>query len=136
MTIKKLFNNEKIREFVRFCIVGIVATVIHYALYLALIRLLPIEGDLWVNVAYSIGYIVSWCCNFWLTAHFTFKTAVSAKRGVGFAFSHAVNYGLHILLLNLFLYMGTPETWAPIPVYCLVVPINFILVRLVFRKIK
>jgi putative flippase GtrA len=130
------FPREKIGEFVRFCLVGVAATAIHYGIYLAIIRCFHIEEDLWTNVAYTIGYVLSWFVNLYLTAHFTFREKVTVKRGVGFAVSHGVNYALHILFLNLFLYLGVPQQWAPIPVYCIVVPINFILVRTVFKKLK
>lgn len=123
-------------EFIRFCIVGGIATAIHYGLYLLLIKGFSVQNSLGVNICYTIGYFVSWCCNLWMTARFTFKSEVTVLRGVGFAVSHAVNYGLHIAFLNLFLWMGISEAWAPIPVYCLVVPINFLMVRFVFRKIK
>lgn len=129
-------NGKKILEFVRFCIVGVIATALHYVIYLSLIYAIRIDSELWTNIAYTIGYILSWCCNLWLTAHFTFKESLNAKRGVGFAISHAFNYGMHILFLNMFLYVGIPEQWAPIPVYCLVVPINFVLVRFVFKLKK
>lgn len=116
------------KEFIRFCIVGIIATIIHYGIYLFL--------NLWlnVNIAYTAGYIIAWGCNLYLSAHFTFRTKVSTKRGIGFALSHIVNYLLHIGLLNIFLYIGFSETLAPVPTYCLVVPINFILVRMVFKS--
>ena len=61
---------------------------------------------------------------------------MSVKKGIGFSLSNLVNYGLHILFLNLFLWMGVPDKWAPLPVYCIVVPINFLLVRFVFKKVK
>lgn len=131
-----MWRLPKLQEFIRFCIVGIVATGLHYGIYIALISLIHLNGELWTNVAYTIGYILSWCCNLWLTAHFTFRESVSIKRGAGFAISHAINYGLHIGFLNLFIWMGISSQWAPIPVYCLVIPINFILVRTVFKKVK
>ena len=59
---------------------------------------------------------------------------VSVKRGVGFALSHAVNYLLHIIILNLVLKIGVPENFAPLPVFCVVIPINFLLVRYVFKS--
>lgn len=130
------WHSPKLQEFIRFCIVGVVATGLHYGIYIALISLIHLNGELWTNVAYTIGYILSWCCNLWLTAHFTFRESVSIKRGAGFAISHAINYGLHIGFLNLFIWMGISSQWAPIPVYCLVIPINFILVRTVFKKVK
>lgn len=134
--IKSVIKHPKTHEFIRFCVVGVIATALHYGLYLLLIHVLSIDSHLWTNAAYTIGYIVSWFCNLWLTAHFTFKTEVTAKRGIGFAISHAINYGLHIVFLNLFLYIGFTEQWAPIPTYCCVIPINFILVRIVFKHIK
>lgn len=124
------FHGYRLGEFFRFGIVGVLATIIHYGLFLLLDRWIE------VNLAYTIGYVVSLCCNLWLTAHFTFKTSVTSKRTVGFVVSHGVNYLLHILLLNLFLWMGGTEKWAPLPVYCVAFPINFVLVRTVFKRIK
>lgn len=134
--IGKWLENGKTLEFVRFVMVGVAATGIHYGLYLLLIHIVPSGETLWTNVAYATGYLVSWFCNLWLTAHFTFRTSLSFRRGLGFAVCHLVNFGLHLLFLNVFLRIGVPEKWAPIPVYCLVVPINFILVRTVFKKIR
>lgn len=114
-------------EFVRFGIVGALATALHYGIYWLLYHHIN------VNVAYTIGYIISWCFNFYLTAHFTFRTSTNIKRGVGFAASHLINYLLHIAFLNIFLWIGIPKSWAPIPVFCIVIPINFILVRYVFK---
>lgn len=130
------FPRERIGEFVRFCLVGAAATAIHYGIYLVIIRCFHIEEGLWTNVAYTIGYVLSWFVNLHLTARFTFREKVTVKRGMGFAVSHGINYVLHILFLNLFLYVGVPQQWAPIPVYCIVVPVNFILVRTVFKKLK
>jgi putative flippase GtrA len=131
-----ILRSEKFREFIRFAIVGVLATAIHYGLYLLLVRLFRLsETDtLYTNIAYSVGYLVAWCCNFWLSAHFTFRSNTSVKRGIGFAISHGINYLLHLLFLNLFLWMGLSEAVAPIPVFCIVIPINFLLVRYVFTS--
>ncbi len=119
---------DKLKEFIRFAIVGVISTGIHYGLYYLLN---PVMN---VNIAYTIGYVIAWCCNFYLSAYFTFKSETSVKRGIGFAISHGINYVLHMILLNLFLWLGLSETLAPIPVYCIAVPVNFILVRYVFRS--
>ena len=126
----------KIQQFIRFAIVGALATAIHYGLYLLIVWANDIGEDetLYTNIAYSIGYVVAWCANFYLSAHFTFQSKTSFKRGIGFALSHGVNYVLHIIFLNLFLWIGLSETIAPIPVFCIVIPINFILVRYVFTS--
>ena len=128
--LKKLLTSQKTVEFLRFCVVGVIATIIHYGLYLLLDRWIA------VNVAYTIGYAVSLCCNLWFTSRFTFKEKATAMRIGGFLASHGVNYLLHMVFLNMFLWLGIPEQWAPLPVYCIVVPINFILVRTAFKKLK
>lgn len=126
--LKRLYVSPKFREFVRFAIVGLVATGIHYGIYYLLNLFIN------VNVAYTIGYVVSWLANLYLTAHFTFKSTLSFKRGAGFAASHLVNYLLHMLFLNLFLAIGVSEEIAPLFVFALVIPINFMLVRFVFKS--
>ena len=118
------------KEFIRFAIVGVVATGIHYGVYLLLLRWLN------VNAAYSVGYVVSLCCNLLMTSFFTFREKITWRKTLGFLGSHGVNYVLHIVLLNLFLWLGITAQWAPVPVYCIVVPVNFFLVRTAFKKLK
>lgn len=127
-------GEKTFHEFLRFVLVGVLATGIHYSAYLLLLQLVSIDNALWTNAAYSIGYLASWCCNLWLTARFTFREKVTLRRGAGFAICHLINFGLHVVLLNLFLFIGVPKKWAPLPVYCIVVPICFVLVRRVFKN--
>lgn len=126
---RQFLKSQISAEFIRFAIVGVIATGIHYGIYLLLDCVMP------PNPAYAIGYIISFFCNFYLSSRFTFKKKASVKKGVGFGASHLVNFALHMGLLNLFLFLGVGEAWAPIPVYCICVPVNFILVRLVFNKL-
>ena len=123
--LKRLFSIE----FIRFGIVGVIATAVHYGIYYVLLNVIN------PNVAFTIGYLLSFFMNFWLSAKFTFKAEATAKRGVGFAFSHLVNYGLQMIVLNVSLKLGVPETLAPVPVYLICIPVNFLLVRFVFKKI-
>ena len=120
--------NNKLTEFLRFAIVGVMATGIHYGLYYVLHRFIN------VNIAYTVGYLVSFVCNFYLTSYFTFRVKPSFKKLFGLGGAHVVNYLLHILLLNLFLYFGISKILAPIPVFVIVIPINFLLVRFVFKS--
>ena len=115
-------------EALRFVVVGALATALHYGLYYALNTLLQ------VNLAYTLGYLVSFLFNFYLTAWFTFGTGPSWSKLWGMGGAHVVNYLLHIVLLNFFLWMGLPPDWAPFPVFAIAVPVNFLLVRFVFRK--
>lgn len=135
-SIKSFVCNQKLHEFIRFCIVGIIATIIHYVLYLGLMYVLHVENIIITNVIYAVCYVISWFCNLYLTAHFTFHEDVTIKRGVGFALSHGLNFLLHMLFLNILLGIGMSSRIAPIPVFCIVVPINFILVRFVFKRLN
>lgn len=117
------------KEIIRFCIVGVIATAIHYGVYL-LCRLF-----LNVNIAYTIGWAVSLGCNFYLSSRFTFREHMSVFRAGGFISSHVVNYLMHMGMFNLFLWLGVGQIFAPLLVYCIVTPINYILVRFVFTKL-
>ena len=119
----KFFAKERIYQLVRFGIVGVIATAIHYGVYWIFLK--------WINptIAYTIGYAVSFIVNFFLSSFFTFRIRPDLQKGFGFALSHGINYLLHICFLNVFLYLGIPKTFAPFPVFALVVPINFILVQ-------
>lgn len=121
-------NKRTLNEAVRFAFVGGLATVLHYGIYLVLQRFLQ------VDLAYTIGYITSFIANFYLTAYFTFHSSPSWKKLMGMGGAHAFNYILHITLLNVFLWIGISKTYAPIPVFAIAIPINFILVRFVFKK--
>ncbi len=114
-------------EILRFGIVGCVATAIHYLIYWLLNKWIN------VNIAYTIGYATSFVCNFFLTSYFTFKKKASLKRGLGFGGAHLCNYLLQMLLLNFFILLGVKEDLAPIPVYAIAIPINFLMVRFVFK---
>ncbi len=147
-------------EFVRFVVVGVAATAVHLLIYWTINAAFSLtENDrIGLNVSYSIGYLASFVGNYALSLKWTFKTKGSIGKGIGFAFSHAVNYGLHMGLLNLFLLLGMgaalsrflvaavpqliemmpalarPDTLLPLPVYLIAIPVNFLLVRFFLRR--
>ena len=57
---------KQIPEFLRFVMVGLFATGLHYGIYFVLQKFIQ------VNVAYTLGYVLSFVANFYLTAYFTF----------------------------------------------------------------
>ena len=112
---------KQIPEFLRFVMVGLFATGLHYGIYFVLQKFIQ------VNVAYTLGYVLSFVANFYLTAYFTFGQPPSWKKAFGFGGAHLTNYLIHIGLLNLF-------PLAPIPVFLIAIPVNFLLVRFVFKQ--
>ncbi len=145
MSMKDIINHlgdkrrQQLGEVVRFGIVGVTATLLQYFIYWLLLRL-AIHWDVEAGthtlstVAMTIGYVVSFIYNFIASTRFTFRVKANARRGAGFLFSHVVNYSLQMLTLNLFLLLGIGKQWAPIPMFCVCVPINFLLVRFFLKR--
>lgn len=147
-------------EFARFFVVGVGATLLHMAVYLLINWLFDIgqEAALALTVSYAVGYAVSFVANYVVSLRWTFKTEGSVSKGLGFAFSHLVNAGMHLGLLNLFRavgagdalsmlliwlapwlvewlpVLGRPESLLPLPVYVIVVPVNFLMVRFFLKR--
>ena len=147
-------------EFARFFVVGVGATLLHLAVYLLLNWVCDFsEKDaLGITLTYSAGYAVSFVANYIVSLRWTFRTAGSVGKGLGFAFSHLVNAGMHLALLNLLRavgagdalsmlliwltpwlvdwlpVLGRPESLLPLPVYVIVVPVNFLMVRFFLKR--
>lgn len=121
-------NEKTIKEIFRFGLTGGLATVLHYGIYYLLMNVMN------TTVVYGIGYFLSFIFNYFMSAHFTFHAKTTKKNGVGFLGAHAFNFLMHMVLLNVFLAIGIPKQFAPIPVYCILIPLNFVLVRFAFHK--
>ena len=119
---------KQIPEFLRFVMVGLFATGLHYGIYFVLQKFIQ------VNVAYTLGYVLSFVAKFYLTDYFTLGQNTSWKKAFGFGGAHLTNYLIHIGLLNLFLRLGFSRPLAPIPVFLIAIPVNFLLVRFVFKQ--
>lgn len=119
---------KRFPEFIRFVMVGVLATALHYGIYFLLQRFIN------VNIAYTLGYALSFIANFYLTAYFTFGKKPSWSKAFGFGGAHLFNYLLHIGLLNTVLWLELSKTLAPIPVFAIAIPVNFLLVRFVFKR--
>ena len=129
MIIKDWIGRLLEYRIVRFCIVGCAATLTHYAIYLILIKL-----GMAVWLAFSIGYLSGFLLNYILSSTFTFGKKASLGNGIGFVMSNVVNYFLQLLVLKGFIHLGMSEALAPVPMYCICVPINYLMVRFVFSR--
>ena len=76
-------RGQKRKEFIRFCIVGVVATLIQYGVYY-LIQLMS-DSSLWLNLSYTVGYVVSLVCNFFMTTYFIGGSVGTFCAGIGWA---------------------------------------------------
>lgn len=125
----KLTDKQSLGEAVRFGVVGVAATVLHYGLYYVLLSFVN------PTVAFTIGYAISFVCNYVLSSRYTFRVSMSVQRFTSFALSHLVNYFVGLALLHLFLWIGLPPEIAPLPAFVIAVPINFLLVRFALKRV-
>ena len=152
--IKRLLDKYG-AQFVRFFVVGVGATLLHWGVYISLNILfgLTAEQKIALLCTSAIGYIISFVANYFVSLKWTFQTTGNLKKGLGFGFSHGVNFGLQAVLQYFFLWLGSGEwiirqfneytPWltelAPkiftsanlilLPVFIIVIPINFLMVR-------
>ncbi|MGN0864617.1 MAG: GtrA family protein [Akkermansia sp.] len=143
------------QQITRFIIVGVGATLVHWGSYLLINCLFGLteERPLGLQLSYAAGYLISFVGNYVASLKWTFRTKGSVSKGLGFALSHLINFVLHMGLLRLFLWLGVgslmvralqdclpeltaafpqlskPEALLPLPVFCVVIPVNFLLVR-------
>ena len=121
-------KRQGLGEVLRFGIVGLSATAIQYTAY-------------WVglqftnhNLAMTVAYLLSFAFNLWASLRYTFRVGGTPGRGAGFAMAHVVNYLLQMATLNLFVDLGVSKTLAPLPMFTVCVPINFLLVRFFLKR--
>lgn len=131
---RKLSSDSKRGQFLRFCINGCLAVAIQYAVYMLLLMVLPHGSELWTNIAYTVSYFVSFCCNFVITSYWTFHSRPSWKRLIGFGSSHVVNFFVQLAFLNAYLYIGIPKEYAALLAMGSAVPINFMMLRFVYKR--
>ncbi len=149
-------RQRMLQQFIRFFVVGIGATLLHLAVYLSINEIFGLREHQTtaLNISYGVGYALSFVANYIVTTRWTFQTKASVKKGAGFALSHGINFGLHLLLFNVFFHLRVHELIAalneyllpsvlldaipqlrepldllPLPIYVIVVPVNFLLVR-------
>lgn len=121
-------QREKLGEIIRFGIVGTVSTLIQAGTYCLLV------GVFNYVVANTIAYVVSFLFNYIASTHYTFRVKSTAKRGAGFLLSHVVNYLLQTSSLTFFVWVGMEKRLALIPMFCICVPVNFLLVRYFLKE--
>ena len=106
-------KRKALAEMLRFVLVGGTATVLQYAIYIVALKVMN------HNLALTLGYGISFIFNFFASTYFTFKVKANARRGMGFALSHVVNYFMQLGVLNaFFIYRRTAKTGSFAYVCC------------------
>ena len=124
--VRRLYENS----FLRFAAVGAVATGINYPTYSLLI--LQFE-ELLPEIAYVGAFCVSIVCNFILSSYFTFGVRPTWARAAKFLTAHLINLANELILLRLWIWIGIPKLYAPLCVFLVAFPINYLMVRFALR---
>lgn len=125
MKIAKLINgNSRISEIIRFGLVGGFATALQLGMYYVFAEAVGLSAVIATIISYGISFVF----NFILSNFFTFHTKPNAKKGLGFVMSHAINMGMQVGLVAVFVTF-MPKSLAILPAMGICIPINYLLVR-------
>ena len=131
MSIKEIYSGEsKSAEFIRFCIVGVIATALDAAIFY-LVRLFASY-----QIALVSGYCLSLIVNYLLTIYWTFKKKPSTGNLFGVIAAHMFNlFVVRMSLMWIFVnIMEIPDRIAYIPTLLISMVTNFLVVRFAVNK--
>lgn len=131
MSIKEIYSgNSKSAEFIRFCIVGVIATALDAAIFY-LVRMFASY-----QIALVSGYCLSLIVNYLLTIYWTFKKKPSTGNLFGVIAAHMFNlFVVRMSLMWLFVNVaGIPDRIAYIPTLLISMVTNFLVVRFAVNK--
>lgn len=118
------------KRLVLFICIGFLVTIVHYTIYFLLLIYFPAE------LSYTIGFLISFILNYLLNSKITFSVNRTLRNVIGFIFCHVINYIIQFVVFNVLLYLSLDELIAPFFVYMVSVPVNYVLVRLMFYKFR
>ena len=122
-------GKTRISEIIRFCLVGGLATLLQYGIYVVFVDAVGVKAVPSTLISYGISFVA----NYILTTFFTFQKKPTSHNIVGFIACHAVNMGLQTGLVYIFTRI-VGETLALLPALAICVPLNYLMVRFVYTK--
>ncbi len=137
MKIKKLINIFFSPSFLIFCLIGILNTLIHLAVYNLVITIPFISIYLLVIIGNTLAFITASLFSYWANATFTYKQKASKLSFSLAMLTFIIRLLLSDLIIHLFNLIIEKENWlflrpwAPLPATALLIPLQF----LVFNKI-
>lgn len=126
---KSIKIRGKKNEFLRFCIVGFLCTLVDAIIFYASNSIFSYQ------ISLICGYLISLVLNYYLTIHWTFKSKSNLKNAVGIILAHLFNLfvvrmGLMLLFVNI---CGANNIVAYIPTLLISVITNFLIIRFVVK---
>jgi putative flippase GtrA len=112
------------REFTKFLVVGVINTVLAYAIYIVFNLFLS------YTMAYSIAYFSGFISSYFLNSKWVFQTDVSWKKFFTFPLVYIAQFLISIVALRFLVeQLHFSELLSPLIVIAISVPLTFILSR-------
>ena len=131
--MKQVFNSIRDwlwqHELSRFLIMGVVNTVVGYALFLMF--------NIFVHyaLAYSLAYAVGIVFSYFMQTVWVFRVKPSWQSFLMFPSVYIVQYTLGVFLLAMLVeYLSVPETFAPLMVIIMSIPVTYVMTRFILKK--
>ena len=129
INLREIINGDsRIAEILRFCIVGGLATILQYGIYVVFVDAVHVKAVPSTLISYGISFIF----NYILSSYFTFHKKPSTQNMLGFICSHAINMGLQTGIVAIFKGI-VGNTLALLPALGICIPINYLMVRYAFN---
>lgn len=125
-----LINAEKIKQFIRFCVVGAICTLIDSGIYYIS------YASIGYRLAMILGFSISLIFNYLLNIYWSFNSSPNAKNIVGILLAHLFNiFIVRMSLMWIFINVThLSESIAFIPTLAISMLTNFIIIRFVINK--
>lgn len=121
-------GQSRFSEVLRFCLVGGLATVIQYGIYVVFVDAVHVKAVPSTLISYSISFVF----NYILSSYFTFHKKPSTQNMLGFICSHAINMGMQTGIVAIFKGI-VGNTLALLPAFAICIPLNYLMVRYAFN---
>ena len=132
---KSLFNikSEKIKEFLRYTVVGCINTLIYYISYLVFMNIFNFS----YRISFVAGYVISIIFSYFLNTYFTYKEKPSLKKFLIFPLTYIPNFIIQYIGMMLLVdHFNMNRKLAPIITAIVSTPITFFVMRYVIKKKK
>lgn len=131
-TVSLFMNKESLNEFIRFCVVGVLATILDAAIFYTVRTFAPYQ------IALASGYLLSLVFNYFLTVRWTFKKQTNIKNAIGLVSAHLFNlFVVRMGLMFIFVDMcSINDKIAYIPTLGISMFTNFIIIKIVLQKLS
>ena len=110
-----------------FAVTGVLSTLLMFTLYVGLYQL----------IHYQYAYLIAYCASvvaLYFMNMVVFKRSLSLQTALKFPLIYLLQYGVGAVFLELMVRFGFSVTFAPLMVIILLLPITFLLNRIVFSR--